>query len=93
MIKTCDYVTTNSADATLVACTKAGYFCGAVLAGGVGTLSIKEGTATFLTLKTTADLDTVSFSPTVPVIISSAAGLNAAMSGTGMVTLCFAAIG
>lgn len=89
MVNACDYVATNSAGATLIACTTAGYFCGAVLAGGDGTLSIKEGTATFMTLKTTANLDTVSFSPALPVVISSAAGLNVSMSGTGMVTICF----
>lgn len=93
MIHACSQANTDSANATLVVCTTAGYFCGANLAGGVGTLTILAGTAVFLTLKTTANLDSVSFTPAVPCIISTAVGITATMSGTGMVTICYAKVG
>ena len=92
MIDACVQANTDSANATLVVTTGAGYFCGANLAGGDGTLSIYAGAAKFLVLKTTANLDTVSFVPAVPVTISTAAGIVATMSGTGKVTICYAAI-
>ena len=89
MITAGTFVTTNSANATLVACTNAGHFLGASIGGGDGTLTIKHGTTTFLTLKTTANRDDASFAPTVPIRFPS--GLNATCSGTGVCTLFFVA--
>lgn len=88
MKTSCSYAATNSANATIVASTENCLFCGASIAGGDGTLTIKAGTATFLVLKTTADADTANFAPTLPTAL--AAGLNATCSGTGVCTLFYA---
>jgi len=88
MISAGTFVSTNSAGATLVASTANSHFLGAAIGGGIGTLTIKAGTGTFLVLKSTANLDTVAFAPTVPIALQ--AGLNATCSGTGVCTLFFA---
>lgn len=87
MINAGTFVTTNSANATLVACTTAGHFIGACIGGGDGTLTIKHGTTTFLVLKTTANRDDASLAPAIPIRFPT--GLNATCSGTGVCTLFF----
>lgn len=88
MITAGSYAATDSANATLVACTTAGFFLGAAIAGGDGTLTIKAGTATMVRLKTTANLDSVSLIPPVPIAVST--GLNATNSGTGSCVVFYA---
>lgn len=87
MITAGTFVTTNSANGTLIACTTAGHFLGASIGGGDGTLTIKHGTTTFLVLKTTANRDSVSLIPTIPIRFPT--GLNATCSGTGVCALFF----
>ena len=52
-------VFTNSANATLIACTTAGHFLGAVIGGGDGTLTILDGSSPLAVIKNTANLDTI----------------------------------
>lgn len=80
-------VFTNSANATLIACTTAGHFLGAVIGGGDGTLTILDGSSPLAVIKNTANLDTISLMPSLPIRFAN--GLSASLSGTGAVTLFF----